>query len=105
MTLPCQTTVSEYYKDETATVQSSLTNLDCLEGQIDTFIKMNGLPVGEPVSRAVDAMAMSADCFYLPGKEASYSFMLYDQPLDRQCRCLAPHLLTASSGAVTIDVS
>jgi hypothetical protein len=104
MTLPCQTTVLEYYKDETTTVQSSLTNLDCLEGQIDTFIKMSKLPAGELTSLADDAMAKSADRFYLPGKEASYSFVLYGQPLDRHCRCLPLYVLTANSGAATIDV-
>jgi hypothetical protein len=103
MTLLCQTTVSEYSKDETATVQSSLTNLECLEGQIDTFIKMNKLPASAPVSLAVDAMAMSADRFYLPGKVASSSFVLYGQLLDRQCWCLPLHVLTASSSTATID--
>jgi hypothetical protein len=75
-----------------------------LDGQINTFITMNNLTDGEPVSVAVDAMAMSPDRAHLPGKNADYSFVIYGQPLSRGHRCLPLHVITARSGQATADI-
>jgi hypothetical protein len=104
MPLPCPNTVYAYYKDHLKAAESSLTNIENLDDQITTFIKMNKLPEHAPVSVAVDAMAMSPDRSYLPAKDADYSFVIYGQPLDRKYRCLPLHVITARSGNATAEV-
>jgi hypothetical protein len=104
MHLPCQKTVYNKYKRTMKDTKSGLSDLQNLDRQIDTFIGMNHLPNEEPVSVAVDAMAMSPDRAYLPGKNADYSFVIYGQPLNRQYRCLPLHVIPAKSGNATKDV-
>jgi hypothetical protein len=104
MRLPCPTTVSNCSKSEIDNARCSLSEMDNLDDQITTFIQMNSLPAGTPVSVAVDAMAMSADRSCLPGKAADHSFVIYGQPLDRRYRCLPLHVITAESGQASEEV-
>jgi hypothetical protein len=68
------------------------------DDQFTAFVEMNGLPDGAFVSVAVDAMAMTPDRSYFPGKAADYSFVISGQPLDQRLKCLPLHVITGDSG-------
>jgi hypothetical protein len=90
--------------DKLKDAESALSNIEKLDGQIATFIKMNQMPEHGPVSVAMDAVAMTHDRSYLPGKNVDYSFVIYSQPLDRNDRCLPLHVVMGDSRQATPDL-
>jgi hypothetical protein len=80
MPLPCPNNGYNHYMDKLKNTESALSNIEKLDAQIATFIEMNQLSVRAPVPVAVDAVAMAHDRSYVPGKNADYSFVIYDQP-------------------------
>jgi hypothetical protein len=102
--LPSPKTVHNHYKKHMKGTSTGLSELENFDNQISTFIGMNTLQERAPASVAVDGMVMSADRSYLPSKDTDYSFVIYDQPLDRAYRCLPLHVITTKSGQATQDV-
>jgi hypothetical protein len=100
MPLPCPNTVYNLNIGKLQHAESAVSNIERLDEQIDTFVKMNDLPEHAPVSIAVDAMTLSHDRSYLPGKNA---FVISRQPLNQNCRRFPLHVVTADSGQATAN--